>query len=163
MSAMRRISLVIVIAITLFAGGVAHAASKLKGFYSGSGGISQDVFRTVMIEFHDDGTATVQQSWVGKDPQKWHARWKQEGKTVNFIFDAEKGQTALDPLLCDFKHGTLVPTKWDVKALGVLGPPKLMPFGGKVPKGGSAVPCQAINGRDPSSQHCPTWDSRDKK
>ena len=102
-------------------------ADKLKGFYSGSGGVTQEVHRVVMIEFGADGTALVQQNWVGKDPQTWHAHWTQEGELVTVKFDAVKDKPAIDPLVFDFKHGSLTPTSWDATALGVLGPPKLAP------------------------------------
>src|SRR5580704_1062604 len=95
-------------------------ADKLKGFYSGSGGVTQEVHRVVMIEFGADGTALVQQSWVGKDPQTWHAHWTQEGDLVTVKFDAVKDKTAVDPLVFNFKRGTLTPTSWDATTLGVL-------------------------------------------
>ncbi len=41
----------------------AHAAEKLKGFYSGSGGLSAEVHRVLIIEFAADGTAILQQKW----------------------------------------------------------------------------------------------------
>src|ERR1700733_11286201 len=48
-------------------------ADKLNGFYSGSGGFSQDFHRVLLIEFAADGTAILQQKWHDKDPQTWHA------------------------------------------------------------------------------------------
>jgi hypothetical protein len=36
---------------------MAHAAEKLNGFYSGSGGISADVHRVLLIKFAADGSA----------------------------------------------------------------------------------------------------------
>src|SRR6201996_4852382 len=71
-------------------------ADKLKGIYSGSGGFSQDVSRTLFIEFAADGTALLQQQWVNKDPQTWHARWKQEKKKITLTYEAAKNQNAKD-------------------------------------------------------------------
>src|SRR5258708_30283945 len=59
----------------------AHA-DKLKGIYARSGGFSQDVSRTVFIEFGANVTALLQQQWHNKDPQTWHACWKQEKKKI---------------------------------------------------------------------------------
>ncbi len=136
-----------------------HAAEKLKGVYSGSGGLTAEVHRVVMVEFGEDGTAIIQQTWQGKDTQVWHARWTQDGKKLTVTFDPVKDQPAVDPLLCDLKHGTLVPTSWDAKALGVLGPPQLTPFGGKNVKQHSVATCQSLNSANPSN-NCVTWDSR---
>jgi hypothetical protein len=55
-------------------------ADKLKGIYAGSGGFSQDVSRTVFIEFAAGVTALLQQQWHSKDPQTWDACWKQKKK-----------------------------------------------------------------------------------
>ena len=71
----------IALAAVLLASGSAPA-DKLKGFYSGSGGVAQEVHRVVMIEFAADGTAIIQQNWEGKDPQTWHGHWTQDGKLV---------------------------------------------------------------------------------
>ena len=135
----------------------AHA-DKLKGIYAGSGGFSQDVSRTVFIEFAADGTALVQQQWVNKDPQTWHARWKQEKKKITLTYDAVKDTPLPDPLIFDFKHGTLTPTSWDATTLGLLGPPKLTPFGGKNAQVNSVAGCQSLNTADPS-RYCVTWGS----
>jgi hypothetical protein len=145
----------------LISASMLHAAEKLKGVYSGSGGISAEVHRVLMVEFGEDGTAILQQSWAGKDPQIWHARWVQEGKDVRIAFDPVKDQPAVDPLVCKLKHGTLVPTSWDPKALGVLGPPQLAPFGGKNVKQHSVASCQSLNTGNPT-MNCTTWNSRDK-
>jgi hypothetical protein len=59
-------------ALVLLVSSAAHA-DKLKGIYTGSGGMSEDVHRVVLIEFAEDGTALVQQNWVGRSPQAWHA------------------------------------------------------------------------------------------
>ena len=133
-------------------------ADKLKGIYAGSGGFSQDVSRTVFIEFAADGTALLQQQWVNKDPQTWHARWKQEKKKITLTYDAVKDTPLPDPLVFDFKHGTLTATSWDAPTLGLLGPPKLTPFGGKNPQVNSVAGCQSLNTRDPSN-FCATWGS----
>ncbi len=37
-----------------------------------------------------DGTALLQQKWHDKDPQTWHAHWKQDGKTVTLIYEQPK-------------------------------------------------------------------------
>ncbi len=136
----------------------AHA-DKLKGFYSGSGGFAQEVHRTVMIEFATDGTAIIQQNWVGKDPQTWHAHWVQDGKLVTVKFDVVKDKPGMDPLVFDFKHGSLTPTSWDATALGVLGPPKLAPFGGKNVQQNSVSNCTNIYAGTPG-RNCVKWDSR---
>jgi len=138
---------------------LAHAAEKLKGFYSGSGGMSAEVHRVVLVEFAADGTAIVQQNWVGKDPQTWHAHWVKEDKVVRVTFDTVKDKPTPDPLVMNIKRGTLVATTWDSTALGVLGPPNLMPFSGKNIQTHSVATCQAINTANPT-QNCVTWDSR---
>ena len=140
-----------------------HAADKLKGFYSGSGGFSADVHRTLLIEFAADGTAILQQKWHEKDPQTWHAHWKKEGKTVTLTYEQAKdapNPTAPlpDPLVFTFKDGKLTATKWDAPTLGVLGPPPLTAFGGKNPQGGSVASCQSLNTLDPT-RDCVTWGS----
>jgi hypothetical protein len=146
----------------------AHAAEKLKTFYSGSGGISSEVHRVVVIEFATDGTAILQQKWHGKDAETWHGHWKRDGKNVTLTYDAAHGEgpaTASsdkplpEALVFTFKHGTLTATSWDGTTLGPLGPPKLTPFGGKVPQVTSVASCQALNTTDPT-QNCVTWDSR---
>jgi hypothetical protein len=136
-------------------------AAKLKGIYSGSGGLSQEVHRTVMIEFGEDGTALIQQNWTEKDPQVWHGRWTQDKDQVKIVFDPVKDQKAPDPLLMEMKRSTLTPTSWDAAAMGVLGPPKLAPFGGKNVKQHSVATCQSMNTRDPS-QNCVTWSSNSR-
>ncbi|MGD0445469.1 MAG: hypothetical protein ABSA39_16150 [Edaphobacter sp.] len=141
----------------------AHAAAKLKGFYSGSGGISAEVHRILIIEFADDGTALLQQKWHDKKPQTWHARWKQNGKTVTLTYEQAKDAPnppppLPDPLVFTFKNDTLTATKWDTPTLGVLGPPLLTPFGGKVPKVSSVAACQSMNTLDPT-RDCVTWGS----
>lgn len=139
-----------------------QAASKLKGFYSGSGGFTQEVHRVVMVEFAEDGSAILQQKWTGKDEQVWHAHWTKEGKQVRIVFDSNGKEPAIDPLICEMKHDTLVPVSWDAKAMGVLGPPKLAPFGGKNVQQHSVLTCQNLDIANPGS-HCITWDSRDKR
>jgi hypothetical protein len=158
--AFHRSQLTVLLICIFLASTSAFAEKKLKGFYGGSGGITPDVYRLVMVEFAEDGTAIVQQNWHAKDPQVWHTHWTQNGKQVKIVFDPVKNGDTPKPLLLDFKHGTLTPTDWDVTALGVGGPPKLTPFGGKNPKPVTATPCVSMNSRDPSSQNCPTWDSR---
>jgi hypothetical protein len=155
-----RYHLLKIVAVMLVASTL-HAADKLKGVYSGSGGFSPDVHRVLMVEFGEDGTAILQQNWVGKDPQVWHARWTQEGKQVRIEFDAVKDQPAVKPLVCEMKRGTLVPTSWDANALGVLGPPALTPFGGKNVQQHSVATCQSLNTGNPS-MNCTTWSSRSK-
>lgn len=147
--------------VVMLVASTVHAAEKLKGVYSGSGGLTAEVHRVVMVEFGEDGTAIFQQNWTGKDPQVWHARWVQDGKKLTITFDPVKDQPPIAPLLCDLKRGTLVPTSWDAKVLGVLGPPQLTPFGGKNVKQHSVATCQSLNSRDPS-HNCATWDSRSK-
>jgi hypothetical protein len=136
----------------------AHAADKLKGFYAGSGGFSAEVHRVLLIEFAADGTAILQQTWHEKDPQTWHAHWKQERKKVTLTYDAAKDITPPEPLVLNIKHGTLVPTSWDATTLGVLGPPQLTPFVGKNIPVNSVAGCQSLNTRDPTKD-CVTWSS----
>jgi hypothetical protein len=133
-------------------------ADKLKGIYSGAGGFSQDVSRTLFIEFAADGTAILQQQWVNKDPQTWHARWKQEKKKITLTYDLQKDVPLPDPLIFEFKHGNLTATSWDATTLGLLGPPKLTPFGGKNAQVNSVAGCQSLNTADPS-RFCATWGS----
>jgi hypothetical protein len=150
-----------ILALLLFAAALspfAHAAEKLKGFYSGSGGISAEVHRVLLIEFAADGTAILQQKWHNKDPQTWHANWKQERKKVTITFDPTKHKPVPDPLILNIKHGTLIPASWDVTALGILGAPQLTPFGGNIPKGSSVASCQSLNTIDPT-RDCVTWGS----
>jgi hypothetical protein len=142
----------------LFVSGVAHA-DKLKGFYSGSGGISSEVHQVVLVEFAEDGSAILEQNWVGKDPLIWHARWVQRGKAVTVTFEAVKDKPTPQPLVMKIDHGTLVPTSWDSTALGAMRLPHLMPFGGKNVQTHSVASCMAINVANPA-QNCITWDSR---
>jgi hypothetical protein len=146
-----------VILAALCASPSAFAAKKLKGFYTGSGGVSSESHRVVVVEFAADGSALVEQNWVGKDPQNWNARWTQQGKVVTVTFDAVKDKTALEPLVLKIdKHDTLVPTSWDAVTMGPLAPPKLTPFGGENVQTNSVAGCQALNSRDPR-QNCVTW------
>lgn len=147
------------VAVMLVFASTLNAAEKLKGVYSGSGGMTAEAHRVLMVEFGEDGTAILQQVWTGKDPQIWHARWVKDGKQVRITFDPVKDQPAIDPLVCEMKHGTLTPTAWDSKALGILGPPPLMPFGGKNVQQHSVATCQSLNSGNPSN-NCVTWDSR---
>ena len=55
----------IALAAALLVPVTAHA-DKLKGFYVGSGGITPNVSRVVLVEFATDGTAIVQQNSIGK-------------------------------------------------------------------------------------------------
>ena len=136
-------------------------ADKLKGFYSGSGGMSQEGHRVLFIEFAQDGTALLQQQWHEKDPQTWHARWVKNGKTVTLTYEAGKNVPTPVPLVFTFKHGWLTATSWDVPTLGVLGPPKLSPFGGQNVQVGSVASCQSLNTGNPTGS-CVTWSSKDR-
>ena len=139
----------------------AHAADKLKGFYSGSGGLSAEVHRVLFIEFAADGTAILQQKWHDKDPQTWHAHWKQDKKTVTLTYDPENATTnppIPDPLVFTIKNSTLIATSWDAPTLGPLGPPTLTPFGGKNAQVDSVAQCQSLNTLDPT-RDCVTWGS----
>ena len=138
----------------------ALAADKLKGFYSGSGGLSAEVHRILFIEFAADGTAILQQKWHDKDPQTWHAHWKLDKKTVTLTYDPPRDSTAPtttpDPLVFTFKNSTLTATSWDAPTLGPLGPPTLTPFGGKNAQVNSVAQCQSLNTLDPT-RDCVTW------
>src|SRR5271154_2047432 len=79
----------------------AHAADKLNGFYIGSGGLSQEVHRVLLIEFAADGTAILQQKWHDKDPQTWHAHWKRDKNQVTLTYDDKPPP---EPLVFTFKH-----------------------------------------------------------
>jgi hypothetical protein len=150
--------------VLTFAALSAHA-EKLKGFYSGSGGFSSEVHRVVLIEFAEDGTAILQQKWVGKDAETWHAHWTRDGKRITVTYDADNpahtqtNKPIPAPLVFNFKHSTLTPTSWDATTLGPLGPPQLTPFAGKNVQTHSVASCQALNTTDPT-QNCITWDSR---
>src|ERR1700756_2788406 len=87
-------------------------AAELKGFYGGSGGISAEVYRFVLVEFATDGTAIVQQNWNQKEPQVWRTHWTQNGEQVTLTFDPIKDGQTPKPLLFTFKHGTLTATDW---------------------------------------------------
>jgi hypothetical protein len=136
----------------------AHAAEKLKGFYAGSGGIAAEVHRVLIVEFAADGSVILQQKWHDKDPQTWHANWKQQRNTVTITYDPTKHNPVPQPLVLNIKNGTLIPTSWDALTLGPLGPPQLTPFGGKNEKAGSVAACQALNTMDPTGT-CVTWGS----
>src|SRR5260370_17163321 len=136
------IAVLILVAATLSP--VAHAADKLKGIYAGSGGYSADVHRVLFIEFAADGTALLQQKWHEKDPQTWHAHWKQEKKKVTLTYDAEKNTPVPDPLVFNIKHGALVAASWDGTTLGILLPPQLTPFGRKNPQVHTTAPCHTL-------------------
>jgi hypothetical protein len=157
LSSARSSKIASLILLALVLSSPAHA-DKLKGIYAGSGGFSQDVARTVFIEFAADGTALLQQQWVNKDPQTWHARWKQDKKKITLTYDEVKDTPLPDPLIFDFKHGSLTATSWDATTLGLLGPPKLTPFGGKNAQVNSVAGCQSLNTADPS-RYCVTWGS----
>lgn len=137
-------------------------ADKLKGFYSGSGGMSQEGHRTLFIEFAADGTALLQQQWHEKDPQTWHARWVKNGKTVTLTYEPGKDVPAPAPLVFTFKHGSLTATSWDVPTLGALGPPTLRPFGGQNVQVGSVASCQSLNTGNPTG-NCVTWSSKERR
>jgi hypothetical protein len=137
----------------------AHA-EKLKGFYSGSGGISEDVHRVVMLQFAEDGTVLVQQNWINREPQVWHAHWAQQGKKVTITFDPKKDSPQVAPLVLNVKHGALVPETWDSTVLGPLGPPTLAPFSGKNVLKHSVSGCVSLANNDPSLRDCTQWETR---
>jgi len=144
---------------TLFAAPLAHAADKLDGIYTGSGGPTPELYRIVFVDFAADGTALLQQNWQNRQPEVWHARWTQDRKQIHLTFDPVKDKPAIKPLLFEFKRGTLTPIDWDASILGVLGPPKLTTLGGNNPKPATVSGCALLNTHDPT-QNCITWDSR---
>jgi hypothetical protein len=144
-------ALVFLIALAPFA-----SADKVKGFYGGSGGLSPEDHRVVFIEFAADGTAIVQQTRHEKDTQTWHARWKKSRNSLTLTYDPAKDAPTPQPLVFSFKSGALIPTAWDASTLGVLGPPKLTPFGGRNAQAGSVSACQSLNTLDPT-RDCVTW------
>jgi hypothetical protein len=157
---MKRLSIATLTLLAVFVSVPLHAAEKLKGFYSGSGGFTAEVHRVLLVQFAADGTVILQQTWDNNKPtQTWHAHWAQDGKEVKITFDSVKDQPTPTPLMMKIDHGTLTATSWDAAALGPLGPPKLAPFGGKNIQRTTVSTCQSLNSRDPSAD-CVTWDSR---
>jgi hypothetical protein len=154
-----RFPAVLILLVCLFAALPAHA-DKLKGFYSGSGGIAETVHRVVMVQFAEDGTVLVQQNWVNRDPQVWHARWVKQGSKVTISFDPKKDSPQVAPLVMNMKHGALVPETWDSAAMGPLGPPTLAPFGGKNVLKHSVAGCVSLANNDPSLRDCVQWETR---
>ena len=136
-------------------------ADKLKNFYMGSGGYSATVHRVVLLELAKDGTAVLQQNWVGKDPETWHAHWILKDKSLTLTFDPVAGKDIPTPATFTLRKNSLVPATWDSKALGVLGPPTLMPFNGSNQAPGSVSGCQLLDYHQPTG--CVQWDSRDRK
>ena len=143
----------------LLASAPAHA-EKLKGFYTGSGGLSAEVHRTVMVQFAEDGTVIVQQNWDSGSSQVWHAHWTQQGKKVTITFDPKTGSAQVAPLVVNIKHGALVAETWDAAAMGPLGPPALAPFGGKNVLKHSVAGCVSLANNDPSLRDCVQWETR---
>jgi hypothetical protein len=146
--------------VVLFLTAASAYAAKLKGFYTGSGGISEDVHRVVMVQFAEDGTVMVQQNWINRQPEIWHAHWTQQGKKVTITFDPKKDSPQVAPLVMNIKHGSLVPETWDAAALGPLGPPTLAPFGGKNVLKHSVSGCVSLANNDPSLRDCVQWETR---
>jgi hypothetical protein len=144
---MRPASIAVLLLSTLFS--LSAHAEDLKGFYAGSGGISADVHRVVLIDFAADGTALVQQKWHNKHLRTWHARWKRDRDTVTLTYEAARDTP---------KHATLPATSWDAPTLGVLGPPSLTPFGDNAKQHPSVASCQSLNTSDPTGD-CITWKS----
>ena len=143
----------------LLASAPAHA-EKLKGFYTGSGGLSAEVHRTVMVQFAQDGTVMVQQNWDSGSSQVWHAHWTKQGKKVTITFDPKTGTAQVAPLVVNIKHGALVPETWDSAAMGPLGPPTMAPFGGKNVLKHSVAGCVSLANNDPSLRDCVQWETR---
>ena len=137
----------------------AHA-EKLKGFYTGSGGLSEDVHRVVMVQFAEDSTALVQQNWDSGDSQVWHAHWIQQGNKVTITFDPQQKFPMVAPLVLNIKHGSLVPETWDSAVLGPLGPPALAPFAGKNVLKHSVAGCVSLANNDPTLRDCTQWETR---
>jgi hypothetical protein len=158
-AAMRPRSLVSV-TLALLLGAASAYAEKLKGFYTGSGGISEDVHRVVMVQFAEDGTVMVQQNWDNGKSQIWHAHWTQQGKRVTITFDPKKDSPQVAPLVVNIKHGALVAETWDATAMGPLGPPALAPFGGKNVLKHSVAGCVSLANNDPSLRDCVQWETR---
>ena len=148
-------------AVTLFVFLAASAhAEKLKGFYSGSGGLSEEVHRVVLVLFAEDSTAMVQQNWDNGTSQIWHAHWTQQGKKVTITFDPQKEFPKVAPLVVNIKHGSLVPETWDSAVMGPLGPPTLAPFSGKNVLKHSVAGCVSLANADPSLRDCTQWETR---
>jgi hypothetical protein len=143
----------------LLAAASAHA-EKLKGFYSGSGGLSEDVHRVVMVQFAEDTTAMVQQNWDNGKTDIWHAHWTQQGNRVTITFDPQKNFPRVAPLVVNIKHGALVPETWDSAVMGPLGPPTLAPFNGKNVLKHSVAGCVSLANNDPSLRDCTQWETR---
>jgi len=138
-------------------------AAKLDGIYSGSGGLTPELHRVVLIVFADDGTALIQQKYDNRpSPEVWHTRWVKQDDNVTLTFDPVANHPTPKPAKFTFKRNTLTPTTWDGDALGVLGPPQLRPFGGHLPHRATVNGCISINPNDPA-QNCVTWDSKNGK
>jgi hypothetical protein len=135
-------------------------ADKLKGFYSGSGGIAESVHRVVMVQFAEDGTVMVQQNWDNGNSQIWHAHYTQQRNKVTITFDPKSDTPQVTPLVVNIKHGSLVPETWDSAALGPLGPPTLAPFGGKNVLKHSVAGCVSLANNDPSLRDCVQWQTQ---
>ncbi len=156
MQARRLCSLVLTV---LLATATAHA-EKLKGYYSGSGGLSAEVHRVVMVQFAEDGTVMVQQNWDSGKSDVWHAHWTQDRNKVTITFDPQKDSPQVTPLVVNVKHGSLVPETWDSAAMGPLGPPTLAPFGGKNVLKRTVNGCVSLVNADPSQAYCTQWGSQ---
>src|SRR5271154_6514788 len=117
MSAMRpllRLRAIVALALLLATFSPRAHAEKLDGFYSGSGGFSQEVHRVLLIEFAADGSAILQQKWHDQDAQTWHAHWKRDKKQVTLTYD---DKPTPEPLVFTFKRGALTATSWDAPTL----------------------------------------------
>jgi hypothetical protein len=136
-------------------------ADKLKSFYIGSGGYSAEVHRVLLLELAKDGTAVLQQNWHEREPESWHVHWTLNGKELVLTFDTVEGKPTPAPATFNLKKNSLVPVRWDSQYLGVLGPPTLMPFGGKTQSQGSLSGCKMLDYSQPTG--CVQWDSRDMK
>jgi hypothetical protein len=69
---------------------MAHAAEKLNGFYSGSGGISADVHRVLLIEFAADGSAIPSAEVAHNRSPNLARQLEQERNKVTITFDPTK-------------------------------------------------------------------------
>lgn len=58
---------------------------KVKGFYAGSTGGTNEYHRVVFIEFAADGSAIVQQTRDEKETHTWHARWMKSRNSITLI------------------------------------------------------------------------------
>jgi hypothetical protein len=136
----------------------AHAAAALKTFYSGSSMASDGSARTITVQFSEDGTGLYEDN-SGKGDIKKNVHWFRDGKKVTIEFEPVSGQAAAPPLAFEVQRSSLVPVGDFNAQIGILGFPKLHPFGpAKVVKSSGLPTC--VNGMPGPCAMRETWSSR---